>query len=42
MAQYRPEHRARNYPELSRRITNEEFSRAIAWAREAGLTRLDG
>ncbi|MBI4875974.1 MAG: radical SAM protein [Acidobacteria bacterium] len=41
MAQYRPEHRARNYPELSRRITNQEFSRAIAWAREAGLTRLD-
>jgi putative pyruvate formate lyase activating enzyme len=42
MAQYRPEHRARNYPELSRRLTNEEFARAIAWAREAGLTRLDG
>ncbi|MDP2999664.1 MAG: radical SAM protein [Bryobacterales bacterium] len=41
MAQYRPEHRAREYPELSRRLTNEEFSRAIAWAREAGLTRLD-
>ncbi len=41
MAQYRPEHRARDYPELSRRITNEEFSRAVAWAHEAGLTRLD-
>ena len=42
MAQYRPEHRAREYPEVSRRITNEESARAVAWAREAGLTRLDG
>jgi putative pyruvate formate lyase activating enzyme len=42
MAQYRPEHLARKYPELSRRISNEEFSRAVGWAREAGLSRLDG
>jgi putative pyruvate formate lyase activating enzyme len=40
MAQYRPEHRAREYPELSRRITREEWEQAIAWAREAGLTNL--
>ncbi|MCC6859710.1 MAG: hypothetical protein IT158_14165 [Bryobacterales bacterium] len=41
MAQYRPEHRARKYPELSRRTTSEEWNQAIAWARQAGLTRLD-
>jgi len=41
MAQYRPEHRAREYPELSRRITLGEYHQAIRWAREAGLTRLD-
>jgi putative pyruvate formate lyase activating enzyme len=41
MAQYRPEHLARQYPELARRITTEEFARAIGWARAAGLTRLD-
>lgn len=37
MAQYRPEHRARRFPELSRRITSEEYSRAVEWARAAGL-----
>lgn len=41
MAQYRPEHKARDYPELSRRLTSEEFRQAIQWARETGLTRLD-
>ncbi len=41
MAQYRPEHRAREYPELSRRITNAEFQQALLWARGAGLTNLD-
>jgi len=41
MAQYRPEHRAHRYPELSRRITMEEYRQAILWARQAGLTRLD-
>jgi putative pyruvate formate lyase activating enzyme len=41
MAQYRPEHLARQHPDLSRRITNAEFSRAVDWARAAGLTRLD-
>ena len=42
MAQYRPEHRARNYPELNRRITSAEYAQALRWAREAGLTNLDG
>jgi putative pyruvate formate lyase activating enzyme len=41
MAQYRPEHRANRYPELSRRITQQEWTQAMSWAREAGLTRLD-
>jgi putative pyruvate formate lyase activating enzyme len=41
MAQYRPEHRARDYPELSRRITPTEWQQALAWAHGAGLTNLD-
>jgi putative pyruvate formate lyase activating enzyme len=41
MAQYRPEHQARLYPELSRRLTRSEYQQAIQWAREAGLTHLD-
>ncbi len=42
MAQYRPEHNARKYPELARRITQAEYRQAVSWARQAGLTRLDG
>jgi len=41
MGQYRPEHLARDYPELSRRITSEEWVQALAWAHAAGLTNLD-
>jgi putative pyruvate formate lyase activating enzyme len=41
MRQYRPEHRAREYPELARRISPEEWGQALAWARTAGLTNLD-
>jgi len=41
MAQYRPEYRAREFPELARRITGAEYRRAIGWAREAGLVTLD-
>ena len=41
MAQYRPEHRARDYPELSRRITSQEWGQALAWAHASGLTNLD-
>jgi putative pyruvate formate lyase activating enzyme len=41
MAQYRPEYKARQIPELSRRITTAEYRQAIDWARQAGLTRLD-
>lgn len=41
MAQYRPCYRARDIPELSRRITSAEYAEAIRLAREAGLHRLD-
>jgi len=41
MAQYRSEHKARQVPELSRRITAAEYRQAVRWAKEAGLTRLD-
>jgi putative pyruvate formate lyase activating enzyme len=41
MAQYRPEHRAREFPGLSRRITRAEYAQAVSWARDAGLLRLD-
>ena len=41
MAQYHPEHRASEYPELSRRITNGEYLQALEWARAAGLKNLD-
>lgn len=42
MGQYRPAHRAREFPAISRRLTREEHRQAIAWAKEAGLTRIDG
>lgn len=41
MSQYRPMYKASQYPEISRRITQEEFDEAIKWAKEAGLTNLD-
>ena len=41
MAQYRPEHKAFDYPAISRRITNEEYSQAMQWAKAASLTNLD-
>ncbi|AEG14118.1 Radical SAM domain protein [Desulfofundulus kuznetsovii DSM 6115] len=40
MDQYYPAHEARRYPELSRRITREEFHRAVEIARECGLRRI--
>ena len=39
MDQYRPEHRASEYPELSRRTSSGEFMDAISLAEEAGLSR---
>ncbi|MEZ0396890.1 MAG: radical SAM protein [Anaerolineales bacterium] len=41
MDQYRPAYRARQFPELSRGITAEEYRAALQAARQAGLRRLD-
>jgi putative pyruvate formate lyase activating enzyme len=40
MDQYWPAYKAHQYPELSRRITNEEFQEAINLAKKFGLRRL--
>lgn len=39
MDQYYPTHRAFQYPELSRRITSEEYEEVVAYARKLGLHR---
>lgn len=39
MRQYRPAYKAREYPPLARRITEEEFARAIGIATNFGLIR---
>ena len=41
MSQYRPMYKAFEYPEISRRITREEYEEAVRWAKDAGLTNLD-
>jgi putative pyruvate formate lyase activating enzyme len=41
MDQYHPEYLACRYPELSRRITPEEYQEVVQLARRAGLYRLD-
>jgi len=41
MAQYRPMYKASEYPDIARRLTREEYSEAVKWARDAGLTNLD-
>lgn len=41
MAQYRPEYRAREVPDIARRPTAEELTRALQAAFDAGLHRLD-
>jgi putative pyruvate formate lyase activating enzyme len=41
MAQYHPQYRAREFPELDRRITGEEYRQAVDIARRYGITRLD-
>jgi putative pyruvate formate lyase activating enzyme len=40
MAQYRPEHRAFEYPEIARRPTSQEWKQALSWTKAAGLTNL--
>lgn len=41
MSQYRPMHKAFDYPNISRRITREEYEEAVQCARDAGLINLD-
>jgi putative pyruvate formate lyase activating enzyme len=41
MAQYRPQHRAHEAPEVTRPITRTEFRKAVQNALDAGLHRLD-
>jgi putative pyruvate formate lyase activating enzyme len=41
MSQYRPVYKASDYPEISRRITCEEYTAAINHAKEAGLTNVE-
>lgn len=41
MAQYRPLHRAFDYPEIARRITREEYQEVVRMARDLGLENLD-
>jgi putative pyruvate formate lyase activating enzyme len=41
MAQYNPLYKAYDYPELSRRITREEYTKAVNRAKLKGLTNLD-
>ena len=40
MAQYRPCYRSRNFPEIADGLSAEEHRRALAMARQAGLTRI--
>lgn len=41
MSQYRPMYKARQHPEINRRITRRECDDAVSWTRAAGLTYLD-
>jgi putative pyruvate formate lyase activating enzyme len=37
MDQYRPDHLAFDHPDIARRITSDEWRRALDWAQDAGL-----
>lgn len=41
MAQYNPQHKAFDFPEISRRITRDEYQAVVKAARRAGLSNLD-
>ena len=41
MVQYNPVYKAYDYPELSRRITKDEYVQVVEKARDVGLTNLD-
>lgn len=40
MRQYRPEHKAKEYPKIARRLDRNEYTEALRWARKYGLNRL--
>ena len=42
MHQYHPCFHAAGYPPMDRRITKDEFEKAVFIAHEAGIRRLDG
>jgi len=42
MSQYRPEHYARQYPELAKKITTQDYQQAVAAAKRAGLKNITG
>ena len=41
MAQYNPYHKAFDFPEISRRITGEEYRKVVDRAQELALSNLD-
>lgn len=41
MSQYQPVFRAREHPEIARRLLRAEYLEAVAWAQAAGLTNLE-
>jgi putative pyruvate formate lyase activating enzyme len=41
MSQYNPTYKAFDYPEISRKITHEEYSDAVGYAKASGLTNLE-
>jgi putative pyruvate formate lyase activating enzyme len=41
MAQYTPQYKAYDYPDISRRVTKEEYIKVVNKAQEVGLTNLD-
>ncbi|NCC53052.1 MAG: radical SAM protein [Spartobacteria bacterium] len=40
MSQYTPFYRAKEFPEIARRLTREEYVEVIQWAKQAGLTNV--
>lgn len=41
MSQYTPAYMASRYPDISRKLTRDEFKKAVEFAEQAGLTNLD-
>lgn len=41
MSQYRPLYKAMDYPKIARRISREEYTMVVEWARQEGLTNLN-